>query len=122
VKEEQNVTLQVRSWRLATRVLLLAVAIAAAPLPCLAETAIPPVPATPVLKASIAQVAAVVPLAPARGQATGGKTTDKSELGSGSFFKKPAGIIALAVVAAGAGYAVYSLKHDRIHSVARAGQ
>jgi hypothetical protein len=45
--------------------------------------------------------------------------TDRSQLESGSFFKSPAGIICLAVVGAGVGYAIYSSRHDRIHSVAR---
>jgi len=35
---------------------------------------------------------------------------------SPAFFKTPAGIAVLAVVGAGAGYAIYSAQHDRIHS------
>jgi len=35
---------------------------------------------------------------------------------SGAFFRTPAGIAVLAVVGAGAGYAIYSTQHDRIHS------
>jgi hypothetical protein len=103
------------------RVLVLALAIAAAPMPSLAGEASPAAPAAPVLKDAIAKAAASMPLAKARAQATGGKP-DKSELGSTSFFKKPAGIIALVVVAVGTGYAFYSVSHDRIHSVVRKGQ
>ena len=40
----------------------------------------------------------------------------KTDVGSPSFFKKPVGIAVLAVFAAGIGYAIYSTKHDRIHS------
>ena len=35
---------------------------------------------------------------------------------SPAFFRTPAGIAALAVLGAGAGYAIYSAQHDRIHS------
>ena len=35
---------------------------------------------------------------------------------SPAFFKTPAGIAVLAVAGAGAGYAIYSAQHDRIHS------
>jgi hypothetical protein len=65
--------------------------------------------------ALVQQAAAVTPLLPARQQSAGAKT-DKSELGSPSFFKKPAGIAVLATLAAGVGYAIYSAKHDRIKS------
>jgi hypothetical protein len=40
-------------------------------------------------------------------------STDKR---SPTFFKTPAGIAVVAVMAAGAGYAIYSAQHDRIHS------
>jgi hypothetical protein len=108
---------------LAVRVLILALAIAAAPMPSLAGETSPTAPtakAAPVLKDAIAKAAANEPVAKARAQ--GGDKVDKSELGSKSFFKKPAGIIAMIVVAAGTGYAFYSSRHDRIHSVVRAGQ
>jgi hypothetical protein len=35
------------------------------------------------------------------------------------FFKSGPGIVALAVLAAGTGYALYSAKHDRIHSAGK---
>ena len=48
---------------------------------------------------------------PVRAQSNGGQ--------SGSFFKSKPGILALAVMAAGAGYAVYSTQHDRIKSAGK---
>jgi len=39
--------------------------------------------------------------------------------GSTSFFKTRPGIIALSVLAAGTGYALYSAQHDRIHSAGK---
>jgi hypothetical protein len=102
------------------RVLVLTLAVAAAPMPSLAGETSPTAPAAPVLKDAIAKAAASEVLASARAQ--GGAKPDKSELGSTSFFKKPAGIIAIIVVAAGTGFMFYSLKHDRIHSVVRQGQ
>lgn len=107
-----------RTWLLIVRVLVLALAVAAAPIPALAGETSPTTPPAPVLKAAIAKAAASVPLAKASAQAG----ADKSELGSKSFFKKPAGIIALVVVAAGTAFVAYTAKHDRIHSVVRAGQ
>jgi hypothetical protein len=65
----------------------------------------------------IQQAAAVTPIAPARAQATTG--VDKSERSSPSFFKKPVGIVVLATLAAGVGYALYSTQNDRIISPAK---
>ena len=113
--------IQSRTWLLMIRVLVLALAIAAAPMPSLAGETSPTAPAAPVLKDAIAKAAANTPLASARAQGSGNKP-DKSELGSTSFFKKPAGIIAIVVVAAGTAFMAYSWKHDRIHSVIRQGQ
>lgn len=109
---------QFRSWRLAARVVAFAVAMAAIPLPGLAAEPNKPAPA-PGLAASIASAAASskVTLEQAKPAAP-----DKAQLGSTSFFKSPAGVIVLAVVAAGTGYALYSASHDRIHSVIRQNQ
>ncbi len=111
---------QVCSWRLGLRALAFALVLAAVPLPGLAEESTQPV-ARPGLKASIARAAAnaAVPAAQAQQKAA---PPDKSQLGKASFFKTPAGIIVLAVVAAGTGYAAYSASHDRIHSVIRQNQ
>ena len=43
----------------------------------------------------------------------------RTDLGSSSFFKTPAGIITLVAVGAGVGYALYSTSHDRIKSPGR---
>lgn len=109
--------LQVRPWRQGLRATAFALVLAAIPLPVLAEESTQPV-ARPSLKASIARAVANSAVAAPQAQHKVA-TADKSELGTPSFFKKPAGIIVLAVVAAGAGFAAYSASHDRVHSVIR---
>jgi hypothetical protein len=114
-KEVREVKHYFRTWRLTARVLVLALALAAVPLPALAGDTNTPVPG---LKASIASAAAKSgALEQAKPAAV-----DKTELGSTSFFKKPVGIVVLAVLGAGIGYMAYSMSNDRIHSVARANQ
>jgi hypothetical protein len=47
---------------------------------------------------------------------------DRQSSGAGSspgFFKSGPGMIALVVMAAGTGYALYSAQHDRIHSAGK---
>jgi hypothetical protein len=94
---------------------VLALAIAAAPLPALAgeppATAPPPGLAAAAQKAAVAQAKADARMA--RAQSTTGTKTD---LGSPSFFKTPAGIITLIAVGAGLGYALYSTSNDRVES------
>lgn len=102
----------VRTWRPALRVLALALVIAAVPLPGLAGEPSQPV-ARPGIRASAVNLAATTPLARAQSQST---QDAKANLESGSFFKTPVGIAVIAVVAAGAGYAIYSTRHDRIKS------
>jgi hypothetical protein len=117
------VNFQVRRWRLVLRVLVLALIVAAVPLPSMAGQANQPV-VRPGLKASIAPAVhaiAATTKAPARAAKTQGADT-KAQPGSTSFFRTPAGIAVLAIVGAGAGYAMYSASHDRIHSVVRQGQ
>ena len=46
------------------------------------------------------------------------KTTPQATK-SGSFFKTRTGVLVLAVMAVGTGYALYSVKEDRIHSPTR---
>lgn len=108
----------VRTWRPALRVLALALAIAAVPLPALAGEPSQPI-ARPGIRASAANITATAQLADTSAQAP---SDAKEDLSKPSFFKRPAGMIVLAVVAAGAGYAIYSTSHDRIHSVVRSGQ
>lgn len=67
---------------------------------------------------SIAKVVATTTPAPARmteAAAEAAKTAKTQPSGnSGPFFKTRAGLVALAVMAVGTGYAFYSLKEDRI--------
>ncbi len=103
-------------WRPVLRAALaLALIVAAVPLPCLAQQPGQTV-TKPGLKASIqpavhAVVVASPAVKPARAQATG---DIKAPLESKSFFRTPAGVAVLAVVGAGVGYTLYSIKHDRI--------
>ena len=115
----------VRRWRPAVRVLAVVLALAI-PLPVLAAEGGQQA-ATPGLKASIPHAVASARLtAPVKARAAKAQSQAPSEaraqLGSKSFFKSPAGMLVLAVVAAGGGYALYSVSHDRIHSVVRQGQ
>ena len=119
-------TVRLSFWRSAIpRAVLLAVVVALIPLPVAAADPGSPAP-PPALKASIAKAAAPEAVAAARATAQqaqqGAKVADKSALDSPSFFKTPAGIVTMIVLAAGVGYGCYSLSHDRIHSVVRAGQ
>jgi hypothetical protein len=107
---------QFRHWRRLGRVMTLALILAAVPLPGLAGEPVKTAP-TPGLKASIAKVASSS--ASLLEQAKPEAAPDRAKLGSTSFFKSPAGIATLVVVAIGTGFAVYSARHDRIHSVIR---
>jgi len=109
-----------RRWRPALRVLALAVAIAAAPLLCLAAESGPPA-TKPGIKASMEKAAATTTLTKSPVKAA--RTQDNPETtGKGSFFKTPAGIVVLGIIAGGTGYAFYAARNDRIHSVVRKGQ
>jgi hypothetical protein len=113
------VTTRVRRWRLALWVLALAVALSAVPVPLLAQEKSPPA-AAPGIKASIQKAIATSLPAPARVRARAQDTATAP--GQGSFFKTPAGVAVIAILAAGTGYAIYASRHDRIHSVVRQGQ
>ena len=110
----------VRPWRrTVARLLVLALAVGAAPVNCLASEPAGPPQTSPTLSASIqkavqqeaGKVAKVSPKA-AR-QAGASAPADTS---SGGFFKSKAGVITIALLAAGTGYALYSTSHDRITS------
>jgi hypothetical protein len=109
------VTHLVHPWqRPVLRVLLLVAAVAAAPVPCMAEQAPPPAAPGGGVKASLeraiaSEVGTLRPVARAQ-------QTPATDLGSRSFFKSPAGIITLVVVGAGLGFALYSTNHDRVES------
>ncbi len=104
----------VRRWRIALRVLVLALIVSATPWPCLAQQPGQPA-ARPGIMASVQPVVHGVASArtPARSQAQGAQDP-RAQLESKSFFKTTAGAVVLAVVAAGVGYAFYSARHDRI--------
>ena len=106
------------SWHRVLPVVALATAVVAAPLPCLAGQASSPAQTKPTLKASMQKVVALEARAErgapsARAMQSGGGKTD---LGSKSFFKTPAGVITLIALGAGVGYALYSTSHDRVKS------
>ena len=110
-------------WRSTyARIVALGVALAVVPLPvAAAENSQPTSPVN--LRAAIAKAAAaehlvVTPVAAARQAQPGTAATDPA-LQSPSFFKTPLGLAVIAVVGAGAAYAVYSASHDRIHSPVR---
>jgi hypothetical protein len=96
--------------------LLVALALVVAPLPAMAGESTAKPAGTPSIAAAAQQaVSTQLKAAPAqfRAQSTATANTD---LGSNSFFKTPAGIITIAVLGAGVGYAIYSTSHDRIKS------
>ena len=96
---------------------MLALTLALIPLPVAASDAAPATKAKASqvsLKEGAARAAARTPLAPAgRARRAEQDATTKSSPG---FFKTPAGAIALGVMVAGVGYALYSAKNDRITS------
>jgi hypothetical protein len=112
------VTQPASAWRSIWRALALALVIAVVPLPALAGDTSQPI-ARPSIRASAAKVVATARLADSNGQAA---QEGKAELNKPSFFRTPAGVVVLAVVVGGTGYAIYSARHDRIHSVVRSGQ
>jgi hypothetical protein len=110
----------VRPWRrTVARLLVLALAVGAAPVNCLASEPGNPPQSSPTLSASIQkavqqEAGKVGKMSPkAARQAGSGVPADTS---SGSFFKSKAGIVTLLLVAAGTGFALYSTSHDRVTS------
>jgi hypothetical protein len=97
---------------------MIAVAAALIPVPARgADSKSPPTAKT--FRASMQDVVAhEVAKSPAVRSATRAQQNNPSTE-SGNFFKTGPGIAALAVMAAGAGYAIYSASHDRIHSPAK---
>jgi hypothetical protein len=96
-------------------VLALLLALAIVPLPALAQQPSSQTAAKPGIRASIAKAVASVRVAPAKSQSQA-PAEGKAQLASGSFFKKPIGLLVIALVGAGTAYALYSASHDRIHS------
>ena len=110
---------QVRFSQWVIRALVVALILTAAPLPSFAGEPPAPAPPRPTLTALVEQAAAATPLTPVRKQTATGAQGSKTDMGSPSFFKKPAGIAVLVTLAAGVGYALYSTSHDRVHSPAK---
>jgi hypothetical protein len=110
----------VRPWRrTVARLLVLALAVGAAPVNCLAGQPAGPQQPSPTLAASIqkavqheaGKVGKVSPKA--AHQAGASAPADTSSKG---FFKSKAGVFTLLFLAAGTGYAIYSTSHDRVTS------
>lgn len=106
-------------WRGAVaRAVLLAVTAALIPVPAIgADTK--PAPNVKTIRASMQEaVAREAAKSPAVRRAKRAEQDNPSGQ-SGNFFKTGPGIAALAVMAAGTGYAIYSASHDRIHSAGK---
>jgi hypothetical protein len=112
------VTRNVRTWPPLLRIVALVLAVAAVPVPALAGDDERPAPRPSPIAATAEKVAANADLATAQGQAPAAEGS-KVPLDSPSFFRTPVGIAVLAVIGAGAGFAIYSAKNDRIKSPAR---
>jgi hypothetical protein len=115
-----------RSSAVFRRGALLALAVTLVPLPLLAADNATAVPAQS-LKTSIAthakrEVLAAASKTQAHASAQTAARAQSNDPHGQGFFRSPTGIVCLAVIAAGTGYAFYSASHDRIHSVARQGQ
>ena len=112
-------TVRLSEWRGALpRAVLLAVAAALVPLPVAASDA-KPAPKAKTIQASmqdmVARDLAAVPARPAARRAEQGSQSKESV----GFFKTKPGMIALAVMIGGVGYALYSAQHDRITSAGK---
>jgi hypothetical protein len=118
-REEQTVTVRFISWRsVLPRAVALAVTAALVPVPAFAaDTHSAPKAKTSqtTLQQAVAREVAKMPTA--RVAARGAQASEPKQ--SGSFFKTGPGIAALVVLGVGAGYAIYSANHDRIHSPAK---
>lgn len=104
----------VRRWPTALRAFAIALIVAVIPLPALAQQT-SQAAAKPRLQASIAPIVHTVAVATAK-TATPKRGQSAQQLGSTSFFRTGPGIAVIAILAAGAGFAIYSASHDRIHS------
>ena len=100
------------------RILLLAAAVAVAPLPATAGTS-PPQPAGAATLQAQAQAIVAAQVVGAKPRAARSSSASQADPSSGSFFKSPVGIVVLATLAVGVGYALYSTQNDRITSPAK---
>jgi hypothetical protein len=111
----------VHPWRrTVARLLVLALAVGAAPVNCLAGEPPPgPPPTAPTLAVSIEkavqhEVGKVEKVSPQAARQAG--STAPADKPSGGFFRSRAGIVTIVFLAAGTGYALYSTSHDRVTS------
>ena len=109
-----------RPWRrTVARLLVLALAVGAAPVNCLAGEPAGPPQSAPTLSASIQKAVQqesgkVAKVSPKAARQAG--TSAPGDTSSGGFFKSKAGIVTIALLAAGTGYALYSTSNDRVKS------
>ena len=107
------------------RVLVLALALGALPADCLAGGTPPPSgESTPTLAASIQKAVAIETAKMSKARAASSVASQdpaqpKADLGSKSFFRSRAGVVALVLVGVGTGIALYSTSNDRISSPGR---
>jgi len=109
-------------WRGSTAAaVLLTMAAALNPLPAAAAVTRPAdkPPKATTIKASVEKIGAGDFTQPGRANRNAVRAQSTSGMADKSFFKTKPGVIALAVLAAGVGYAVYSANNDRITSPAK---
>jgi hypothetical protein len=97
---------------------LLAASVALIPLPAVAADNAP-TPKSRNLDASMARIVARDLRTAVTTPAVKARAAQGSDLSSPTFFKTRTGVIVAAVMVAGAGYALYSAQHDRIHSAGK---
>ena len=120
LRGEDEVTVRITWWcGLVARAVLLAMITTLIPLPAAAsDTATSP--PTPTVKASMERIVArEVTATPARKTVARADRQGGAPGSSPGFFKTGPGMVALVVLAAGTGYALYSAQHDRIHSAGK---
>jgi hypothetical protein len=112
------VTVRIKAWRgCLPRAGLFAVVLALVPLPVAAGDGAAHGKSTTNIKVSMERmVARDIASAPVTSSLARPARQGQAPGNSSGFFKSKPGIIALVVMAAGTGYALYSASHDRIHS------
>lgn len=111
--------LTMSGWHMIPTVLLLVIT-SLVPLPAVAGDGGTAKKPSQTIAASAAQIVARdVAATPGRTIRAREARQGSASTGSTSFFKTRPGIIALSVMAAGTGYALYSAQHDRIHSAGK---
>ena len=106
------------SWRAgATRVIAFAVVLALAPMPVAAAASAGPPSKPGPIRASVAKITVKdTPKMPAARRSAARSATQPAPGQDRSFFKTGPGIVAIAVMVIGTGYAIYSTQNDRITS------